>query len=664
MAELKTDMDLDPAARFPDDAPDTGDGTLNREISQRFNYAYKYHKDWVETAKEDYAFTLGEQWSEDEKAALEDQKRPALVFNRIRPLINVVAGYHRENSSRLKVSPEGQEDKIFTEVFDRAFLFCDKVGKFTYKQGYQFDDGCACGKGWLEAVLGYDRDPIFGEIRWLHLKPWQIYVDPDSVEYDINEDAGYVFKVCTYTKAKLIELFPKKEKAIKGFTVDNDTAVDNVSVLGEEDDYGNRPGGRSVEGTRIAEPEFDMDMPLTVKEYWRKKMVVKYFIVQDGEAIKFETREEAERYAASLQPKSSGAPQLPGMPPVLQIPDRNWKAPKVFDRKVPEMWVAIRVCGHILLDAKSPFEPYTTMYPFFRFIADWSPSAETEELKAMGVTRPLKDPQREKNKAKSQYLHILNTSAHSGWKGDENALSEPGWQELKKLGSSPGVVLRQTPGTKLEQIQPVMPAQGHLLREQSADEEFKQISNINPDLLGIADKTTSGKAIGLRIRQAVTALVRIFHNYRYTKEVMGKFLVGIMPLLFSARKLGKVIGTQYMRINQLDEGKLAAYLQMIKDAKYDLVVAEADNTSSIRSEIFGQLIELAKTPAGQYLPPELLVDYMEIENSKEVKDAIAQTRQAAIAAQQAELAAKTVVAGHSGAPAQTPQPAIPQLPGR
>ena len=179
---------------------------LRREIIDRFKYASSHYSPWTTEAKEDYAFALGDQWTEEEREELKKQARPCLVFNRIRPLINLVSGYQRENASRIKVNPEGGEDRIFSEVMDRAIKFIDKTSHLNFKMGYWFDDGLYCGKGWLEAILTYDKDPIRGEIKFKQRSPYQILPDSDFLEYDLNEGARYCFKVVKLSKAELLEL--------------------------------------------------------------------------------------------------------------------------------------------------------------------------------------------------------------------------------------------------------------------------------------------------------------------------------------------------------------------------------------------------------------------------------------------------------------------------
>ena len=109
---------------------------LRHEIKTRFDYAKKNMKDWEDIAKEDLAFALGDQWTSEDLQTLKNESRPAMTFNRIKPLINLISGYQRENSSRIKVNPEGGEDKIFSEVMDRLLKHIDKTSHMAYKMAY------------------------------------------------------------------------------------------------------------------------------------------------------------------------------------------------------------------------------------------------------------------------------------------------------------------------------------------------------------------------------------------------------------------------------------------------------------------------------------------------------------------------------------------------
>ena len=62
-----------------------------------FREAVDRSKKWQEQARQDYDFVEGRQWSESEIKAFHDSGRPAIVINRIRPLVNLLSGYQRVN---------------------------------------------------------------------------------------------------------------------------------------------------------------------------------------------------------------------------------------------------------------------------------------------------------------------------------------------------------------------------------------------------------------------------------------------------------------------------------------------------------------------------------------------------------------------------------------
>lgn len=599
------------------DAASVQEDDLSREIKARWKAVEIHYGKWLHEAKDDLEFALGDQWTEKERQDLEKAARPCLTFNRIRPLINLIAGHQRENSSRIKVNPEGGEDRIFSEVMDKGIKYIDKGAHLNYKMGYWFDDGLYVGKGWIEAIISYDKDPIRGSIMIKQRTPFQIFPDPEFKEYDLNEGCRYCFKLVRLPKSELLELYPDKAALIKGFVVDNDDRVENGSGLigqeGDADNYGENANKATVVKSTDQEEETELeeDIRFTVKEYWKPKLVEKFFVInkESGEPDKFDTKEEAEKFVTT---QGFG---------------------KVIPRKVPEMHVAAYVGGFVVQEEKSPCEPYYSGYTFFRFLADWAPSAETEVLRVQGITRPLKDPQREKNKAKSSYLHILSTQANTGWIGDDDALTDTGWKALEKRGAKPGLTIRKKRGRELREINTKGPHFGHIQREEKADEEFKQISMVNPDLMGFQEKTASGRAISLRIKQAIMALVRLFSNYRYSKEILGNFLLAMMPMLFDSKKLMRVLGPDYMKKaldaekypEGLKEGHIDAFLQLVKDSKYDVFVAEADQNATIRYETFMELAELLK--AGAPVPMSLLIKYMDIPNSEEVLKEIKEYQQ-------------------------------------
>lgn len=648
--------------------------TLTQELDNNLNVAIKHKANWTEIAREDIDFCLGEQWTAQEKLDLKNQLRPVMSFNKIKPLVQLVTGHLIQTKSRIQAFPEGGEDEKFTAVADKIMDHIEKVSHLNFKLSYQFSGAEKAGESWIEFYLDYDEDPIFGQLKVPNLGPFKVFIDPSSNEYDLS-DCGFLFKVMRLSKARLKQLFPDKAGEIDRDADDSlGTIVTNIQQVrsGDESDYGN--SSVVPRGGHTADPNDEMkgdQKECTTVEYWKKHYVDKWFVyfVSDGATEEFDTEEEAKseisrrqkmehenivkeglaehqknitilaQAAVSKVQINPGTPMPslePPAPPAIESVKVQYALKK---RRVTQMKVAIKVGAVWLTDGfmKSPFEPNYSGYPQFRYIAEWAPESDTPELRVQGIVRSLKDPQREKNKARSQFLHILNTSANSGWIGDEDALTPTKWDQLKDFGAVPGITVQKKKGSDLQRISPMEPSMANIARDKAAGDDFKEVSGLNADLLSMGEgENPSGKAISLRIRQAVTILQPSFENFRYTKILIGKFLFSIIPVMFDAAKIEKVVGAKFMKENQLSRGDLAAYLTMIEDGKYDVRISEAGTPDTLREETFEDLANLVKS--GLQLPPDLLMEFMNLPNKQEVMNRVKEFQQQQM---QAMLAAKS-----------------------
>lgn len=643
-----------------------------KRICTRLKAVKSKESKWRKEAKEDIAFYRGVQWDTADKRTLEEQGRPCLTFNEIKPVIDVVQGYFRRNSGRIRVNPIGAEDQVFSEVFDRILKHIDRKTKLEFKLGYVFDTGITAGKDYLEMVRSFDQDPVFGHLKAVKLGPWRVYVDPNSKEYDYNEDADWIIKEGRFSKGKLKLMYPDAAKRIDAIDDDDndntpeftDAALEEILSESDDDNYdlaGLEPGGvrTSIDQPFMEETKEGDEAMFTLLEEWCKKTVKQWFVyyTERGTYEMYDTEDaankasEAEmaqrRQVEAMAMASERFPDntLEGVQQAANFADELLSSPeaakairitpnKVMEKTVPLMYVTVMVGGFIVAHGKSPLLPEYNGFPIFRYIADWFPDAEEEKDRVHGFVRQIKDPQREVNKSRSSMLHIIATGANSGWVVDED-MNPDMIKKLENMGSMPGIVVKKPKGTEATRIQAVPSPVAQINREQMASESIRKVSGVNADLMGAQDSNSdSGRQMALRIRQAILALEKAFVNFRYTKEILGTAIFKMIPSLFNASKVRRILGEAYMQENELDLGKLKAFLQLVRDGEYDLTITDSEDSETIRQETFEALMTMAEK--GMPVPPDVIMEFSPISNKNEIKRRIQEFAQSQAAAQGAQ----------------------------
>jgi hypothetical protein len=596
-----------------------------QKIKANIKRSKRYSAAWEKAAREDLRFALGDQWKQEDKDILDAQKRPALTFNIIQPLVFLAIGYQRQSRSSIRAFPEGGEDQIKSEIATRLLKKVQQRTKVEQKLSQQFEDGTITGKGFIEPYIDYTNNLINGELQFKAEDGFSIRIDPDSVEYDLS-DAGYVVKERFFSRDKLMEMFPNFINKIKDIQptkteTDEDALISELGIEKTKKDPGPQyPSVGQMEEDK--EPEGDDEEEndrLYYAEYWYKKHVPQYLAADPNRGIAqfFNSKAEAQSF---LDQKAAEMPSKtvqddPASGKVVEVTQFEEKQ-KVIERHVPQIWVAFVIEDELINDIVSPMYPKWKTYPIIPFFAHYTSLAKRalkdEGLAYQGIVRNLKDPQKEKNKRRSQALHHLNTSANSGWLSEEGAWVDS--DVVKNFGSSPGVDLQYKKGyQKPERINPSQISQGHLALENEAHQDIKLISGINADMLAMEDKTASGRAIALRQQQGVLILKRIFDNFTWTQEIVGKFILSQLGTLFSVETAAKVLGEQFISENSVTADMISEVLNSSELGEYDISIGEGQESPTIRYANYTLLTDLAGQ--GYPIPPDIMLEYSDLPDS-------------------------------------------------
>jgi hypothetical protein len=597
------------------------------DLRRWFEDAVQARRDWDKVASSDYEFYYGKQWPNDVNP-LNEGGRPNLTLNKIKAVVNAVIGYQTQNRYEPHFLPRTARDNKLAEIRKAVTKYILDQCDYSDIETRIFQDMIIGGIGWL--YVGYKYDAFYpeGSMDIRRVSPFDVYVDPEARELDLS-DAEFVTYATWQSKGKVARMFPEWADAIYGMEDDDDISEDPM-----------------------AKPE--SSRPTTWMLYSKKKVRLCTCWYKT-----YETTEYIEDGQGGLIPAPVNA----------NIP-KNMIA-KTESREVVRCATFIR--DVLLEDIPSPYQ--NNMIPLIPLIGYFTNEGDVPA----GIVRDVKDPQMEINKRRSQILHIINTSAFNGMLVEQGAMTKDQMERWRRFGSKPGMITEVTPGAleKIREITP-KPLPDSIARlEQAFQSDIKDITGINEEMLGMdGPKSSSGRAIELRQRMAITQISLLFDNLRDFKlkfmyRLWGR---GSMPGLVQQYYKEKMIiritqdteEAQFKTVNQPhpigvdnDGNVLFQTINDLSAGEFDVVITESPSTPTKRYSDMLQFYELMKTPLGQVvsqLAPDLFLEYSDLPNKEKVAARLREAMGAQAQMQQGQMSGGM----GQGSQANAPTPAQSQ----
>lgn len=562
--------------------------TLLSKIWNKFEYALiNGHDKYTRRAQylENMYLGAGRQWDQDAGVAeeLENAGKPVLELNLIGADIRRLLGYQTQSRMNIAYEPRGEGDQKISEILTKIALFELDQNQFPWVESQVFEDGIVQQRGYFDIRMDYDED-IKGRIKITAKDPLDVIPDPDAKSYnpkDWNEVTTTSWIPLEELKAK----YPKKYKAVK------------LSMSASEDDWGHGPTEGAYRNT-FSEPHLRFNYLKIDEDNF-------YVRLLDKQYYKVVTRD----FFYSVLDDS-----------LIPVPeDLNSRQAKQYAKKmgyeiIPRQVKRIRwtVCTKdvILHDDWSPYD-FFTIVPFFPVFR-------------RGVTQGLVDNlisnQETINKAHSQFQHIINTTANSGWITQENSLVNMDDEELEQEGAATGLHIVYKRGyEKPEKIQPnQIPTGLH---------EFLNLSiSIHDRLLGVSeafrgDKSNeiSGAALQSRIRQTATGLAPVIDNLFFTRNILAKCLLSLIQNFYTEERTLRIVvdkttgQTEDITINQQD---ISGIINDITVGKYDVVISDVPTTINYQQGQLTEALEFRKM--GVAIPDDEMVKLSTLARKNEI----------------------------------------------
>ena len=578
-----------------------------------FREAVDHSRNWQDEAREDYEFVEGKQWTKSEIKSFEKSGRPAIVINRIRPLMNLLSGYQRVNRLDIDFLARTPDDGEIAQVRKGITKYILDNCDYDTHESAVFIDSAICGVGWFFVGYELNEEGTDGEAYVKREDPFGIFIDPETHEADLS-DAKYICRAKWVDKEDLKEVYPEHAEAIDAQYSIYDSYESEVA-------------------------------PKTDDLMWYKRELQKVRVVECW----YKTREKQVSLILATGEEIAPEELTPEMLMSGLIVGTNEKTVSV-----------VKVCVFfdriILEEMNSPYQhgefPFVPLPCYYYGLGG-------DEIPA-GFVRDLKNPQKEINKRRIQLLHILNTTGNGGGWIEDGALSEKQFAEFERKGNMPGHYQRVQAGTFSNGAPKIVERQigqfpaGLAQAEAQATADLTAISGINEALLGTdLPSSASGRAIELKQRQASTHLAVIFDNLRNAKRKVARLLwgktghAGIIPQFYTAEKAYRIEsanGQQFVTVNrQVVEqdpiaGTVVKTLNDLSHGDFDIVISDVSASTTHRQAQLWTLIDgVSKLGVPGDLVFDIILDLSDIPSKEEIKQRWRQRQESQAKAAQEQM---------------------------
>jgi len=554
------------------------------------------HEDYVDLAKKCDAYYRGEQWDEFDMQQLDDQGRPALTINTILPTVNAVLAEQSTKKADIQFKPRGGGNQDVADVLTKVYAQISDNNKLDWMEAQVFSDGLIQDRGWFDVRVDFD-DHVNGEVRIESKDPLDILIDPDAKHYD-PRTWNEIFETKWMSLDEIEETYGQKEADQLRLLAETGTTLGADSMDFEEERYGDTdehnygqqyPGdpenARALRSIRVIE-----------RQYYRLKDCMYYVdpVTGDKRLVPYNwTKKKREGFADQF-----------GL--------------DIIEKKMRKVRWTVSADTVILFDDWSPYEHFT-LVPFFPYFRRGKP---------FGMVRNLLSPQEQLNKITSQELHIVNTTANSGWIVEGGSLSGMTADDLEEHGAETGLVLEYNRGsTPPAKIQANQIPTGLDRIGQKAARNIKEISGITDAMLGLDSPEVSGVAINAKQNRGSMLLQVPLDNLAKTRQYLAEKILQLVQSYYTEERIIQITDEsdpykprEKLRVNEMTpEGEVVNDLTL---GEYDVIVGTAPARDNFDEMQFAEAIELRNV--GVPIPNDMIVEYSHLSRKADIADRIRQ----------------------------------------
>jgi len=524
-----------------------------------------------EEASEDLKFYAGDQDTKEVKDKLKSLKRPATVYNEIKPKIDMLIGLGAQMKLSANVVPAGIEDEAMAELMYNTIAHYKRKLKMDVREAKCFEKTVKSGRCFLH-FYAEKSNPFKIELKTTVIPGYRCYTDPDHQEHDMS-DGRYFFVDKWIDQDDIKEIYPGFDgSAAKSSYGD---AIPNYPKFFNE-----------------ADDKFRL-----VECWYRQYDKVYWFINPINGQPDYLPPKEFKEFDKALKEGIT----INGV--VVQQDSLEYE--EGIKRNI---YYCIFSGSGILDMGKSPYQGYLAEhFPYVKFAA----YIDDENNCNFGSITMMKDPQRGLNTMRRQLMHLLQTSPKGILMHETGAILNI--EDYETRGSDPTYHMEVARGA-INRVQfakqpHISPIYGQL--DATFVQSLKNTSGVQDPLMGVQTYSRE-PGITQQIRQdaSIAVLYILFSNYTQSRVHSTQILMALIQQYVTEPEIIRIQGEkgwQLMEINSQTNPQNSGFND-ITLGEYDLIVDEDAETRSTRLAIAKMLVDFSQNNPGM-IPPDVILDY-------------------------------------------------------
>lgn len=531
-------------------------------------------------------FFVGLQWDRNDLALLRAQKRPALTINKIISTLANVFGEQIYNRTDTAFRP--RNEGATTEVADaltKVFMQIGDNNQLPWVRSDVFADGIIGSRGFFDVRLDFS-DSLRGEVRIEQLNPKNVLIDCDADEYD--PDKWHDVIITKWMSPDQIELLYSKADADILRNRNSSYYPYGYDMIESDRDrfgslrsfaYGTEAGRDTARNIRVVERQ------------WKKLDKVLHFVDLGTGDLRQVPQDWEE---AQIEQYLAQNPHL--------------SVTKKLIHRIRWTVVADNVVLH---DDWSPYKHFTVVpyFPYFR------------RGRTVGLVENLLGPQELLNKVSSQELHVVNTTANSGWKVKRNALLNMSIAELEARGAQSGLVVEVDELENIEKITPNSTPTGLDRVSYKAEEHIKSISGVSDYMQGFAREDVAAKSVTANKQSGQANLAKIMDNLNRTDYILARNILDIVQEYYTEQRIVYITTDRLTNaMDQMTVNEMSPSGVIVNDlslGEYMVVITNQPERDTFEDTQFEQAVRL-RLEAGVPIPDKFIIQSSKLRDKADI----------------------------------------------